>query len=1007
MADAAEPGDGAARSAVFISYSRKDQAFADELAGALDAAGFDVLIDRSDIAPSEDWRARLDGLILSADAVVFVISPDAVASEVCAWEVERTKALGKRLAPLLLRPPGDSALPAELARLNWIDCGPEAPRDAAFAKLREALVTDIDWVREHTRVVQLAARWDKSDRPDSQVLRGEEITAVQGWMSRRAEGAPSLPNALLAFVDASVAAEQAAREKERAQLMRIRRGQRVVAIALSVVFLLLLAGAWSALDLNWRTKDQVSRLLSNAAHQSADAGEDGRAVRLALLAAREALQTPRRTALNEAEPALARASRESRLVAEAHVEGPIINAALTPDGSVFATAGVDGAARLWNARTGEAVGAPLRHGDGNVYSVSFSGDGRLLASGGDDRMARLWDAHTGVSAGAPLQHESEVVRVALNATGDGLATQTLNGHARIWRRAGNSFAAQAVGGEFMSLAVSADGGCFAFGGRNGPTRVMCGARDMAFATPGEMAAFLAFSEDATVLATVNELGRGRFWDVSSGRQRGATFEHGGPIVALAFAPDGQTLATAGEDGVVRFWSVETSAPAAAPLRLPGRGSGVVFSPDGQHLIAMSFGAGSAGGEATLWARNGAEWRRAGRPLRHEGAIMTAAFAADGASLLTAALDATARVWDIGADIAAPVSFRHGSDYVVVLAFSPDGATLASGGDDGALKLWDIASHREIELRMQHEGPIYDMAFAPDGRHVATAGLDNVRMWDVATGELAFAPITPPAPALAVAFSPDGAELMTGDDSGAVILWDARTGEMKRQLLDLDNSVFSVAFSPDATRFATSGWELDGQVWRLDNSQPVGAPLNHNIASSKIVFSPDGSLVATAGLDRRAQVWRADTGAAAGPEMRQRDGIHWIVFSPDGSRLATASEDGVVQLWDARTGGPAAAPLQIDTFLRVAVFSPDGRTIAAAGADGLVRMWSVDGLMRRPTLQALMRETCERRLDDGARRVSPGDTAFAPIIAGRENEDVCRPPSLVERASRGLAALLRR
>jgi len=65
---------------------------------ALEARGYDVRIDRSDIAPGEDWRARLEGLILAADAVVFVILPDTVArwdlppadESMCAWEIRRT-----------------------------------------------------------------------------------------------------------------------------------------------------------------------------------------------------------------------------------------------------------------------------------------------------------------------------------------------------------------------------------------------------------------------------------------------------------------------------------------------------------------------------------------------------------------------------------------------------------------------------------------------------------------------------------------------------------------------------------------------------------------------------------------------------------------------------------------------------------------------------------------------------------------------------------------------------
>ena len=76
---------------VFISYSRKDCSdFAEELVAGLELAGFAPFLDRHDIAAGEDWENRLGGLIQEADSVVFVISPEAVRSERCGWELDHT-----------------------------------------------------------------------------------------------------------------------------------------------------------------------------------------------------------------------------------------------------------------------------------------------------------------------------------------------------------------------------------------------------------------------------------------------------------------------------------------------------------------------------------------------------------------------------------------------------------------------------------------------------------------------------------------------------------------------------------------------------------------------------------------------------------------------------------------------------------------------------------------------------------------------------------------------------
>src|SRR6266853_1942712 len=89
---------------VFISYSRRDAAdFADELVAGLELGGFAPFIDRDDIKPGEPWEDRLGGLIAQSGTVVFVVTPEAVKSERCTWEVERTTDLSKRLLPVVYK----------------------------------------------------------------------------------------------------------------------------------------------------------------------------------------------------------------------------------------------------------------------------------------------------------------------------------------------------------------------------------------------------------------------------------------------------------------------------------------------------------------------------------------------------------------------------------------------------------------------------------------------------------------------------------------------------------------------------------------------------------------------------------------------------------------------------------------------------------------------------------------------------------------------------------------
>src|SRR5689334_6553914 len=105
---------------IFISYSRKDMAFADRLEAALKARGFEPLIDRTEIYACEDWWKRIETLIGRADTVVFVLSPDGVASDVALKEVAHAASLNKRFAPIVCRRVEDGAVPEPLRRLNFI-----------------------------------------------------------------------------------------------------------------------------------------------------------------------------------------------------------------------------------------------------------------------------------------------------------------------------------------------------------------------------------------------------------------------------------------------------------------------------------------------------------------------------------------------------------------------------------------------------------------------------------------------------------------------------------------------------------------------------------------------------------------------------------------------------------------------------------------------------------------------------------------------------------------------
>src|SRR5262249_39955164 len=68
---------------------------------------------------------------------------------------------------------------------------------------------------------------------------------------------------------------------------------------------------------------------------------------------------------------------------------------LSRDGKLLVTGYCQGAARLWDAVTGQQVGPSMEHQGGGGVAVDFSPDGKMLATSGEDGVVRLWQTATG------------------------------------------------------------------------------------------------------------------------------------------------------------------------------------------------------------------------------------------------------------------------------------------------------------------------------------------------------------------------------------------------------------------------------------------------------------------------------------------------------------------------------------------------------------------------------------------------------------------------------------
>ncbi|MCP4695651.1 MAG: toll/interleukin-1 receptor domain-containing protein, partial [Gammaproteobacteria bacterium] len=205
---------GRLHTGIFISYSRKDSGFARKLNTELRTYGKTVWFDQESIAEGEDFQREIYNGIENADNFLFILSPDAVASEFCEAEVRYAAEQNKRFILVRYRAAPPEKIPAYLATLQWIDFKPE-DFNVAFRHLIRVLDTDREHVHQHTRRALQAREWMKKNKNRDLLLRGSEFELAQAWLqeAEQEHKQPRPTKQQKNYITASRAAIEAAKRK--------------------------------------------------------------------------------------------------------------------------------------------------------------------------------------------------------------------------------------------------------------------------------------------------------------------------------------------------------------------------------------------------------------------------------------------------------------------------------------------------------------------------------------------------------------------------------------------------------------------------------------------------------------------------------------------------------------------------------------------------------------------------------------------------------------------------
>ena len=312
--------------------------------------------------------------------------------------------------------------------------------------------------------------------------------------------------------------------------------------------------------------------------------------------------------------------------------------------------------------------------------------------------------------------------------------------------------------------------------------------------------------------------------------------------------------------------------------------------------------------------------------------------------------------------------RLGKGRISTSQFSPDGNEIAVASSIG-IWMYSVATGDELALFTGHTAQIQSLAFAPDGKILASTGNDRtLRLWNTDTGQQLMVLSDGRNFPSALAFSPDGTTIATEGRTGTIQIWDVATGDRLATLTGHTDTVEALAFAPDGNTLASASEDLSIRLWNIDSEEHLSTLTGHKKPVKVLVFSPDGNTLASAGMGGTVRLWNPSTGKQVRSLLqsgltdtnhefptatRQAAWIDTLAFSPDGSTLASGDHHGIARLWRISDGSllstakPDTRPMP--SSIRTLAFSMDKPIFMTADWNGTIHSWKASTGVQLTTL----------------------------------------------------------
>jgi serine/threonine-protein kinase len=284
---------------------------------------------------------------------------------------------------------------------------------------------------------------------------------------------------------------------------------------------------------------------------------------------------------------------------------------------------------------------------------------------------------------------------------------------------------------------------------------------------------------------------------------------------------------------------------------------------------------------------------------------------------------------------------------IVTAVSLQGAEPEPDPDESHLLI--RPAHKMTVLR-GHKGPVMGVSFSPDGKVLATGGVDGtVNVWSLGPNPREIASMAEPrlGDVQAVAVAPNGEYLVSGYASldARLVRWAWREPRNRdRTAFEGPGFTVALAFSPDG-QLLTSAVGATIWVWDVGSSSPRKRTVlkNQSTDVKTLLFTRDGKTLASGDADGVVQLRKLGwLGGRPGPMFRcHRGAVSCLAFSADGQLLATAGLDHTIRIWDGTGVDPKVKAILQGTkgIVRQMMFLPDARMLLTVCDGGQVVLWS--------------------------------------------------------------------